>query len=120
MGLGLQRGRRWALVTLASVALAGSIGCQSMQDGAKQVSLGARDLGRRVSAPFRRSGPTSPDFGGRAAEQQDPFLPPPKRPDDDVSSSTPRPLNLVTLGEPTSLPGPQMRLASKPALSPSP
>lgn len=96
-----------------------SVGCQSMQDGARQVSLGAKDLGHRMSNAFRgSSSPSSPSFGSRAPSdenEQDPFLPPPKRPDaEETSSMPPRRLGSVTLGEPMDLPQTSMKLVSDP------
>jgi hypothetical protein len=84
-----------------------------MSDGARQVGLGAKDLGRRMAAPFRRSA-SQPSFGQRspgAAGDRDPFLPPPKQPlDDDLGYhyQVPRRLDMVTLGKPTSLPQPAL------------
>lgn len=105
------RGRLpWVLV-LGSTLLLSTLGCQSMSDGARQVGLGAQDLGRRMAAPFRRSA-GQPSFGQRtpgAAGDRDPFLPPPKQPlDDDLSYQVPRRLDMVTLGKPTSLPQPSL------------
>jgi hypothetical protein len=89
-----------ACCTLLTVPLFASIGCKSMQDGARQVSLGAQDLGRRMSEPFRK-GSGSSDYSNREGRSEsDPFLPPPRRPDDETSSLIPRPLSVATLGEP--------------------
>ena len=113
------RGLSSMLVAIVLIPLAA---CQSMQDGARQVGIGAKDLGNKMAAPFKKSGP-SPSFGDRspaAAGDQDPFLPPPGKAEEEKSSSSsmmmaPRPLNVVTLGNPTSLPNSNVRLASKPA-----
>jgi hypothetical protein len=80
----------------------GSSGCKSMQDGARQVSLGAQDLGRRMAEPFKRGG-RSGDYSSRESGrgESDPFLPPPRRPEgDETSQLIPRPLSVATLGEP--------------------
>jgi hypothetical protein len=89
----------WAgLFLLAS--LIGGVGCKSVQDGARQVSLGAQDLGRRMTEPFKKSSRSSDTASRDSRGESDPFLPPPKRPDDETSSLTPRRLNVATLGEP--------------------
>lgn len=113
--------RRGMISMLAALLLISSNACQSMQDGARQVGVGARDLGNKMSAPFKK-GRSNPDFGNRspaAAGDQDPFLPPPSKQDEEKSTSMmlpPRPLNVVTLGNPTSLPTSNVRLASKPPI----
>jgi hypothetical protein len=90
--------RSLPLMALLATSTA-TVGCKSVQDGARQVSLGAQDLGRKMTEPFKKgsSGLSSRD---NDRGESDPFLPPPRRPDDETSSLVPRPLSVATLGEP--------------------
>lgn len=102
-----RRGRKRAWVPVLA-AIWGALvvttaGCQSMSDGARQVSVSAQELGRRMSAPFKRNAPSRPSFD-RAPKsgQRDPFLPPPRRPDEDeISGFFPQSSRTVLLGKPT-------------------
>lgn len=116
--IGLSRGSQWtATGTLAAIGISVAVfaaGCQSMNDGARQVGLSAQELGRRMSAPFKRNTPSTPSFEREPQGQRDPFLPPPRRPEDDeVSVLAPKRIETVVLGKPSSLSTPALRFASE-------